>query len=81
MGTVVNIDGIRVFVWSSDHNPPHVHVMHKGEGWEITVTIGDTARAIGIKHGAPSNRRIREAVALVAAHLEACNEEWRRCNE
>lgn len=78
MGNVVNQDGMRIWVWSNDHDPPHVHVA--GAGWEVTVLIGDAAVLDGIKHGKPNGKQIRAAITLVAEYLEACNAEWRRCH-
>lgn len=78
MGTVARQDGLRIWVWSEDHLPPHVHV--GASTWEITVLIGEFAVLHRIKWGNPQAREIRAALALVAAHLEAANAEWRRCH-
>ena len=39
MGAVYVIQGILIYIYAFDHNPPHVHV-RSGEG-EFTITIKD----------------------------------------
>jgi hypothetical protein len=78
MGEVIRQDGMRVWVWSDDHLPPHVHV--GTADWEVSILIGEFAVLAEIKGGHPGGKAIRAAIALVAEHLEAANAEWRRCH-
>jgi len=39
MGAIYVIQGILVYIYGFDHNPPHLHV--RGGGGEFTITIKD----------------------------------------
>lgn len=39
MGSIFIIQGILIYIYAFDHNPPHIHVK-SGEG-EFTITIKD----------------------------------------
>jgi hypothetical protein len=76
MGTVIEAEGVRIFINARDHGPPHAHV--RGSDWELRVYIGDRAKLWNVKHGKPNSKEVRRAVELVAANLDGCNAEWRR---
>lgn len=52
MGSIFIIQGILIYIYAFDHNPPHIHVKCGGE--EFTITIKD--RVIG-NMGKSSKRR------------------------
>lgn len=39
MGSIFIIQGILIYIYAFDHNPPHIHVKCGGE--EFTITIKD----------------------------------------
>ena len=39
MGSIFIINGLLIYIYAFDHNPPHIHVKHGGE--EFTINIGD----------------------------------------
>ena len=39
MGSIFVIQGIMIYIYAFDHNPPHIHVK-SGEG-DFTITIKD----------------------------------------
>jgi hypothetical protein len=39
MGSIFIIQGILIYIYAFDHNPPHIHVKYGGD--EFTMTIKD----------------------------------------
>ena len=39
MGAIFIINGLLIYIYAFDHNPPHIHVKHGGK--EFTINIGD----------------------------------------
>ncbi len=39
MGSIYIINGLLIYIYAFDHNPPHIHVKHGGK--EFTINIGD----------------------------------------
>lgn len=39
MGAIYIINGILIYIYAFDHNPPHIHVKHGGD--EFTINLGD----------------------------------------
>lgn len=39
MGAIFIINGLLIYIYAFDHNPPHIHVKYGGE--EFTINIGD----------------------------------------
>lgn len=39
MGAIFIINGLLIYIYAFDHNPPHIHVKHGEE--EFTINIGD----------------------------------------
>jgi Domain of unknown function (DUF4160) len=75
MPTIANENGMKIVVWSNDHQPPHVHVF--GKDWEVRVLIGAEAVLYSVDTGNPYSKQVSRAVELVGRHLEACNSKWR----
>jgi hypothetical protein len=78
------ISGLRVLFYSSDHPPPHIHVI-KPEAYEIRVYFLDCTEnylAMEIKwprNGkGPDGREARELLDLVLANRVQLLEEWER---
>lgn len=75
MPTVLRVDGFRLVILlpPREHGPAHVHVYKAGGVVAIelvTLTVRDVRDL--------SNRDVRAAVAVVAAHQEFLSGEWRR---
>ena len=73
--------GASGYVRSRDHCPPHVHITHKGEGWEARLAFSFLDGSIHLLDVIPLARAPRLAVlnmaasALVAA-LPNCRAAW-----
>lgn len=39
MESIFIINGLLIYIYAFDHNPPHIHVKHGGK--EFTINIGD----------------------------------------
>lgn len=52
------IPGCECIFRSEDHNPPHFHVKHKQDGWEIRVFIATTTeKKLEYEFKVPSSRK------------------------
>ena len=79
--------GISIEVLTRDeHCPPHVHVMHQGEGWEIKVHFSFaehgqlTYRVESVAHGGmPSISRVNTVINLIARGRRDCRIKWWEC--
>lgn len=40
----IAVDGLRLWFWSDDHNPPHFHAQRPGE-WELKVNFMESSAA------------------------------------
>ena len=40
----IAVDGVRLWFWSDDHNPPHFHAKRAGE-WELKVKFMESSTA------------------------------------
>lgn len=69
---------------SEDHNPPHFHVKHTQEGWEIRIFISTTTdKKLDYNFKTPSSRKIHISASLqkeirkeVFKHREELMKEW-----
>jgi len=73
--------GANGYVRSRDHCPPHVHITHRGEGWEARLAFSFLDGAIHLVDVTPLARAPRLAVlnmaaSAVAAALPACRAAW-----
>ena len=58
MGSIFAIQGILIYIYAFDHNPPHIHV-RSGEG-EFTMTIQE--RIVEGKAKAKTIQRVNEFI-------------------
>ena len=73
------VSGCECYFRSEDHDPPHFHVKHKQEGWDIRVFIHTTdEKTLSYDFKIPSGRNKpidgaleREIRKLVFEHREA----------
>lgn len=63
MGAVFILQGISIYIYGFDHNPPHIHVK-SGEG-EFTITIRDR-----LIEGKTSSRVIKLINTFIDEHEE-----------
>lgn len=77
MPTVIVWNGIRVEVYSHDHQPPHVHVT-TGSGKVVVYLSDETPLQWATDQAAKITRSdIRKAVNVVESHLADCWAMWR----
>ncbi len=82
MGTVqaFTVDGVRMWFWSNDHDPPHFHIKRRGE-WEARVFFLDNrAEMIEFvwRRKAPSRKSINQLYALVEQHRTELLMQWEK---
>jgi len=68
------IDGIRVYIYARDHNPPHFHI-HVAE-FEELVLINDFSTYSG---GVPKKYR-KKVISWAKENSEFVNKEWEKLN-
>lgn len=69
MGSVYVIQGILIYIYGFDHNPPHIHV-RSGDG-EFTITIKDR-----LIEGRTSARVVRIVNEFMDSHEQELLEIW-----
>ena len=69
MGSVFVIQGILIYIYAFDHNPPHLHV-RSGDG-KFTITIKDR-----VVEGKAKARTIQVVNQFIDEHLDEINEVW-----
>ena len=82
MGKVATFNGAQIVVRTRDHCDPHVHAIHKGEGWEFKIFfsyVDDLVQAeIPPKKGKPKNDQIQECMNKVTDELDECRKIFAR---
>jgi hypothetical protein len=74
MPTVIRDAGFEVRIYTFDHPPAHVHVWKAGAVLKIDLRTYEAVEIVG----AISDRDVKRAERLVAAHAVWLREEWRR---
>ena len=69
MGAVYLIQGILIYIYAFDHNPPHIHV-RSGEG-TFTITIKDR-----IVEGRAKSKTISQINDFIDEHEDEIMELW-----
>lgn len=69
MGAVFVIQGILIYIYAFDHNPPHIHV-RSGDG-NFTITIKDR-----IIEGKTSSRIVKLVNEFIDQHESEIMEIW-----
>ena len=75
---VFQIEGLRLWFWSGDHEPPHFHLKKSGK-WEVKVHFlsgPDDMFEIKWAEKNSASRILRQLRELVAEHRAALLEEW-----
>jgi hypothetical protein len=76
MATVLRLGQFRFWIWSNDHNPPHVH-MENGSG-EVRILLGNESKAPEIDENSMCLRDARKVWRIVAERQEYFLIEWRK---
>lgn len=71
MGSIFIIQGILIYIYAFDHNPPHIHVK-SGDG-EFTITIKDR-----IVEGKAKSKTIQLVNSFMDEHEEEIMEIWNK---
>lgn len=71
MGSIFALQGLLIYIYGFDHNPPHIHV--KGGSGEFTITLKD--RIIEGRARAKDIQKINEFIDI---HLDELNELWEK---
>ena len=71
MGAIYILEGIMIYMYGFDHNPPHIHAFYAGS--EIIINIGNRE----VKGSAPS-RIIRKLNEFIDANEAKLMELWER---
>ena len=71
MGSIFIIQGILIYIYAFDHNPPHIHVK-SGDG-EFTITIKDR-----IVEGKAKSKTIQLVNSFMDEHEEEIIEIWNK---
>jgi hypothetical protein len=70
------IEGLKCWFWSNDHNPPHFHVKRNGE-WEIKVNFLEGDDMFKLKWGDwPRSKVLKQIWNAVTANRDALLAEW-----
>ena len=71
MGSIFIIQGILIYIYAFDHNPPHIHVK-SGDG-EFTITIKDR-----IVESKAKSKTIQLVNSFMDEHEEEIMEIWNK---
>lgn len=69
MGAIYIYQGLLIYIYGFDHNPPHIHVK-SGDG-EFTITLKDR-----IVEGRAKSKSIHQINAFIDAHADELQELW-----
>ena len=70
MGSIFIINGILIFMYGFDHNPPHIHIRSGAED-EFTITIQDR-----IVEGKAHSKTIAIINQFIDEHLQELLDLW-----
>lgn len=64
-----------------EHCPPHVHIGHKGQGWEAKIGFSYVSDQVTVMEvysaqGRPTTATLNAVLAEVSANLLRCREKW-----
>jgi hypothetical protein len=73
--------GARVYVFSDDHCPPHVHARHRGDGWTARVRFSYTDDTVAVlsltpMKEPPLRRVINRLLVDIRVELPICRRSW-----
>ena len=71
MGAIYILEGLLIYLYGFDHNPPHIHVKHAGD--EFTITLKER-----IVEGKARSKHIKMINDFIDSHEEELNELWEK---
>lgn len=78
------IDGLKIWFWSNDHEPPHFHAKRKGE-WEVKVCFMlDQAEMIEVMAWSkrrPTKTMLKSLTASAAKHRVELLKQWQELRD
>jgi len=78
------IDGLKIWFWSNDHEPPHIHAKRSGE-WEVKVSFMlDPTGMIAVESWSkktPPKKVLRALTSLAEEHRVALLEQWQQIRD
>lgn len=86
MATVAafQIDGLKIWFWSNDHEPPHFHVKRSGE-WEVKVSFMlDQSEMIEVEAWSrtlPSKKMLKKLTSSAERHRVDLLKQWQEIRD
>lgn len=86
MATVIafQINGLKIWFWSNDHEPPHFHAKKAGE-WEVKISFMlDQSEMVELESWSkksPSKKVVKELTSLAEAHRIALLQQWQEIRD
>ena len=71
MGAIYILEGLMIYLYGFDHNPPHIHVKTGGD--EFTITLADR-----IVEGRAKSKHIKMINDFIDTHIDELNELWEK---
>lgn len=71
MGSIFVIQGLLIYIYAFDHNPPHIHV--KSGNGEFTITLKDR-----IVEGRARSKDIQKINEFIDLHIEELYDLWNK---
>ena len=80
-GTLFRVGAVQVFIAAEDHPPPHVHAVHKAEGWVARFRFSFLSDVTGLYRFRRRGRRptlamLDSVAGAIMGNLPACRESW-----
>ncbi|MDQ2731696.1 MAG: DUF4160 domain-containing protein [Armatimonadota bacterium] len=76
MAKILDADGVRLMIWSNDHEPAHVHIYHGGE--RIIIEMSKPFRVV---ESYMKRSTARRAIRLAEQHHDEIIQAWRVIDE
>lgn len=77
------IEGLKLWFWSNDHEPPHFHVKKAGE-WEVKISFMlDQSEMVEVEWSKKhlSQKVLKQVTKLAEEHRVALLEQWQNLRD
>jgi hypothetical protein len=71
---IATFDGISIYIYADDHNPPHVHVYHGDDSGLLVIATGE------LLTGSVAGKVHRQAVEWLEQNRAHAREKWDELN-
>ena len=82
--TAFQIEGLKIWFWSDDHEPPHFHIKRSGE-WEMRVSFlsgkDQMVEIMRWSKKSPSAKLQDEICTLAETHRAALLRQWEQVHQ